>query len=176
MARELYPDSGERTRFFATLDLSTIGLALAMQVLGTRKIVLSKGLRIALSSVPCIVFAGMALTGFLWRVPFLAVVQVFHRAGDYALMRPGREMIYTTVDAESRYMAKNFIDTTVYRANDAASSWIVSAFRSGGLDAILIAGLPAAALWIFTGYRLGGRHDRSIGYDRDDGNHGNDKT
>lgn len=159
MARDLYPDSGERTRFFATLDLSTNSLALAVQVLGTRKIVISKGLRFTLALVPGIVFAGLALTGFLRRFPFLAVVQVIHRAGNYSLMRPGREMIFTTVDPEGRYKAKSFIDTTVYRANDAASSWIVSALRAGGLNAIFFAGLPAAALWFFTGYRLGGRHD-----------------
>ena len=59
------------------------------------------------------------------EIGVLAGVQMVHRAGDYALMRPGREMIYTTVDAESRYKAKNFIDTAVYRANDALSAWLV---------------------------------------------------
>lgn len=65
MARDLYPESGALTRFFAPLDLSTNGLALAMQVLCTRKIILSKGLRITLSSVPCIVFAGLP-AAVLW--------------------------------------------------------------------------------------------------------------
>jgi hypothetical protein len=49
----------------------------------------------------------------------------------------------------------------VYRGNDAAASWAVSFLRGSGLDAILFAALPAAALWLFTGYRMGRRHDRN---------------
>jgi ATP:ADP antiporter, AAA family len=76
-------------------------------------------------------------------------------------MRPGREMIYTTVDAESRYKAKNFIDTAVYRANDALSAWLVAAMRSAGIDTIAFAAIPAGVVWLLTGFRVGRRHDRN---------------
>ena len=54
----------------------------------------------------------------------LAGVMVVRRVGEYAVMRPAREMLFTTVDAESRYKAKNFIDTAVYRGGDALSAWV----------------------------------------------------
>jgi len=155
-----YADSGVRTAFFAGIDLTVNALTLTLQLLGTRRIVQRSGLRAALSLVPALVLTGLTLlTAWRGALP-LAAVQTLHRAGDYALMRPGREMIYTTVNAESRYKAKNFIDTAVYRANDAASAWLVALLRGAGLDAVALLGLPAALLWLLTGFRVGRRHDR----------------
>lgn len=156
-----FADSGERTSFFATIDLAVNALALAVQLFLTRRVVQRAGLRTALSLVPVLVITGLGAL-LAWRSAVsLALVQVVHRAGDYSLMRPGREMIYTTVDTESRYKAKNFIDTAVYRANDALSAWLIAGIRAVGLDAILVAGIPIALLWLFTGFRTGRRHDRN---------------
>jgi AAA family ATP:ADP antiporter len=156
--------SGQRTAFFATVDLGANLLALALQLLGTKQIVMRGGLRAGLSLVPLVVSVGLALLALLgaWRSAVLvAAVQIVHRAGDYALMRPGREMIFTTVDPESRYKAKSFIDTTVYRANDAASAWVVSAVRGAGRDPVALVGIAVALLWLVTGLRIGRRHDQS---------------
>lgn len=159
-AGRTFSGAGERTRFFAGVDLAVNSLALALQMLGTRRIVQRFGLRVALPGAPALVFGGLCLLlAFRGALP-IAAVQVAHRAGEYALGKPGREMIYTTVDAESRYKAKNFIDTGIYRAGDAASAWVIAAVRSAGLDAVALVALPAALLWLATGYRLGGRHDR----------------
>ena len=153
--------SGERTSFFAMIDLAVNALALSVQLFLTRRVVQHAGLRAALSLVPVLVIAGLGVL-LAWRSAIsLAMVQVVHRAGDYSLMRPGREMIYTTVDPESRYKAKNFIDTAVYRANDALSAWLTAGIRAAGLDAILVAGIPIALLWLLTGFRTGRRHDRN---------------
>lgn len=157
---QAYASPNERTRFFAGVDLAVNGLALTLQLLGTRKLVRHFGLRIALSAVPALMIAGLGtLTASRGAFAF-AAVQTLHRAGEYALGKPGREMIYTTVDAESRYKAKNFIDTAVYRAGDAASAWGIAAVRGAGLDAVAFIALPAALVWLATGFRLGGRHDR----------------
>lgn len=71
----------------------TVG-ALSVQMPGTRKIVLSKGLRMALSSVPAIDFAGLALTGFLPRQRrrfFLDCIGVAGRRFERHLLgRPSR--------------------------------------------------------------------------------------
>lgn len=159
LAGKRFSDAGERTAFFATIDLAANGLALTMQLLGTRRIVRRFGLRVVLSIVPLVVLAGLGLLAVRRSAIVLAMVQTVHRAGDYALVRPGREMIYTTVDTESRYKAKSFIDTAVYRANDAASAWVVSGLRSMGRDAILFAGLPAAVAWLAAGFTVGRDHD-----------------
>lgn len=161
IAQRTFAESGQRTAFFATVDLAVNGLALIMQLLGTRAVVRRYGLRAALSAVPIVVIAGLGVLSNWRTIGVLAGVQVVHRAGDYSLMRPGREMIYTTVDAESRYKAKNFIDTAVYRANDALSAWLVAAMRSAGLDTIVFAAIPAGVVWLLTGFRVGRRHDRN---------------
>lgn len=135
-------------------------LALSMQVLGTRQIVQRTGLRVALAVAPLAVACGFLVIG-VWRTAFVfAAVQVMHRAGEFSLVRPGREIIYTTVDGEARYKAKSFIDTTVYRANDALSAWIVAGLRAVGLDTIILFGIPAALAWMATGFTIGRRHDR----------------
>ena len=157
-----YAEAGTRTAFYATLDLTVNGLALAMQLLGTRRIVQRHGLRVALSLVPLTILIALLFFG-AWRTALLlAGLQILLRAGEFSLVRPGREMIYTTVDAESRYKAKNFIDTAVYRANDAGAAWIVTGLRTAGLNATWLVALPAAVMWLVTGFRLGRRHDQLI--------------
>lgn len=159
LAGQAMTDSGERTAFFASIDLTVNVLALVVQLSGTRRIVKAWGVRAALTVVPLIVLTGLAVLATWRSLMVLAAVQVVHRAGDYALVRPGREMIYTTVDPERRYKAKSFIDMAVYRANDAASAWGVSAIRAAGVDPVLVAAIPVAALWISTGFKVGRRHD-----------------
>ncbi|SNT22964.1 ATP:ADP antiporter, AAA family [Noviherbaspirillum humi] len=159
LAGKRYADSGERKAFFATLDLVVNGLALALQLLGTRRLVQHAGLRVALSLAPLVIGAGLLALG-AWRSAIaVAALQVLHRAGEFAIAKPGREMVYTTVDAESRYKAKNFIDTAVYRASDAASGWLIAAVRTGGADPMLAVGLPVAAVWLWVAYSLGRNHD-----------------
>jgi AAA family ATP:ADP antiporter len=159
LAGTRFADSGERKAFFATVDLAVNVMALSLQLLGTRRIVQHAGLRVALSTMPAIVLAGLGVLG-VWRTAIsVAALQTVHRAGEYALSRPGREMIYTTVDPESRYKAKNFIDTAVYRASDAAGAWLIAGLRTAGADAVLFAAVPAALLWLATGFFVGKRHD-----------------
>ena len=160
LARRTYSDPGHRTAFFASLDLAVNGLALGIQLLLTRPIVQRFGLAIALALVPIVVLGGLAASAFWRTAVLLAGTQIANRAGEFALVRPGREMIYTTVDPESRYKAKNFIDTVVYRGNDALMAWLVSSVRSAGLDAVLLAAMPVAIAWVVVGFRVGKRHDR----------------
>lgn len=161
LAGDQFSTSGERTSFFARIDLAVNTLALMLQLLGTRKLVGRLGLRVALPVVPVLLAAALAALGAWRSVASVAATQILHRAGEYALGKPGREMIYTTLEAESRYKAKNFIDTAIYRAGDAGSAWAIAALRSLGLDAVLFAGLPAALLWMANAYWLGERHDRN---------------
>ena len=161
VVKGIYPDTGDRTSLFATFDLSVNCLTLVLQLLGTRQIVLRYGLRTALTIGSLIVLAGLLWLGALHSFVLLAVVQLLHRANEYSLIRPGREMIYTTIDPEGRYKAKNFIDTTVYRANDATSSWLITAVTKAGLSSIFLVAVPAALLLLATGFRLGRRHDQT---------------
>lgn len=161
LAGKRYATANERTTFFAQLDFAVNASALTLQFLGTRKLVGRFGLKTALALVPAVMLAAFTLLG-AWRNVFaFAAMQTMHRAGEYALGKPGREMIYTALDPESRYKAKNFIDTAVYRASDAANAWLIAALRAAGLEAALVVGVPFAAIWLINAIRIGGRHDRN---------------
>jgi AAA family ATP:ADP antiporter len=70
-------------------------------------------------------------------------------------------MLFAPLDAESKYKAKNFIDTVVYRGGDALSGWAKSLLDSLGHGAWLVAlvGAICAAVWGAVGWFLGGRAD-----------------
>ncbi|HEX7705751.1 MAG TPA: MFS transporter [Thermoanaerobaculia bacterium] len=162
IVRKTISDSGERTQFFALLDLTNNILTVTAQGLITSRVLTKLGLRTALAAAPAIVAVGLAALAFLPRLLLIAAVQVIHRAGEHAFSRPGREVIYTVVNDEERYKAKNFIDTFVYRGNDALVAWLIGALHAAGAGIATIAGLgiAVAAGWAANGYTLGRKHDR----------------
>ena len=65
------------------------------------------------------------------------------------------------VDAETKYKAKNIIDTAVYRGGDAVSGSVKAGIDALGFGALLAALVAAAlaAVWAGVGYWLGRSHD-----------------
>jgi ATP:ADP antiporter, AAA family len=88
-------------------------------------------------------------------------VQILRRAGDYAITRPAREMLYVVLGREEKYKAKSFVDTVVYRGGDAVSAWAYAGLRAMGasLGAIAFAAVPIAGLWALLAHRLGRRQE-----------------
>jgi AAA family ATP:ADP antiporter len=70
-------------------------------------------------------------------------------AVHYAIDRPSREVLFTSVDREERYKSKSFIDTAVYRGGDLVSSWMQTGLTGLGLGlaGLALLGAPLAALW-----------------------------
>jgi AAA family ATP:ADP antiporter len=155
-------DSGQRTRFFALLDLTNNSLTVLVQLLITRQVLTRLGVRVALTTAPALIGTGLVALAFFPRLALVFVLQVIHRVGEQGFTRPGREVIYTVVTAEERYKAKNFIDTFVYRGNDALVAWLLGALHAAGAGIASIAGLgiAVAAAWAANGYALGRNHDR----------------
>ena len=81
------------------------------------------------------------------------------RAGDYAIARPTREVLFTVVPREDRYKTKGFIDTFVYRLGDQVGAWSVALL--GGLESTTtaLAAIPIGAIWLVTGLWLGRREE-----------------
>src|SRR5690606_35696839 len=161
-----FTDRTQQTQVFGLIDTLVQVLAILTQVFVTGRVAQKLGIGVLLVAVPLVVAAG-----FLWLAlaPVFAVfvvVMVVRRAGEYAFVRPGREMLYTVVPPEQKYKAKNFIDTLVYRGGDALSGWV-----KRGLD--LLENLPALATligmaialgWAVTGGLLGrAQHRRETG-------------
>lgn len=147
-----------RTQFFARMDLATNVLTLVLQVFGTRVFLTRFGLRAALVAVPVLTLAGFVLLVFVPALVVIAPFQVLRRAGDFALGRPARETLFTLTNPEARYKAKNLIDTVVYRAGDAGSSWLASLSAAAG--AANLAAPLLALLWIGSAVMVTKRTER----------------
>src|SRR6185436_20237948 len=83
----------------------------------------------------------LATNPVLWAIVGTMIVR---RVGEYSIMRPSREMLFTSVPREMKYKAKNIIDTLIYRAGDA-----VSASAHAGLVAAGVA--TSGIFWIAAG-------------------------
>ena len=154
---ELFPERERQTQVFGLIDTVVQALAILTQLLVTGRIAQRLGVGVLLVGVPLV----MAF-GFLWLAlaPVFAVfvvVMVARRAGEYAFVRPGREMLYTVVPAEQKYKAKNFIDTVVYRGGDALSAWVKRLLDLLGEHPSLamFIGAGIALAWAGTGFALG---------------------
>jgi len=162
--RDSFTDPAGRTVVFAAMDLAVNTLTLIFQMFLTGRLVKWLGLPWMLALVPLLLAAGFFMLGMAPVLMVLVVVQVVRRAGNYAIMRPGREMLYVVLGREEKYKAKNFIDTVVYRGGDAVSAWVYSGLREIGLSlsAIAFIAVPLAVLWAAVAYGLGGRQGKIV--------------
>ena len=157
-----YSDPGERTTLFAQVDLAVNVLTLLGQLFVVAKFVERLGVGVALALLPAFGIAGFVAIGLAPVLAVLIVFQVLRRAGDYAIARPAREMLFTVLGREQKYKSKNFIDTVVFRGGDAASGWTYAALKSLGLGlaGLALIAIPGAVLWLALGLWLGRRYRR----------------
>ncbi|ROO24862.1 NTP/NDP exchange transporter [Salinisphaera japonica] len=157
-----FDDSATRTRVFAGMDLATNTLTLGLQFFATARLVAWLGLPIALAMIPVAVAAGFGALGLAPTLVVLVVFQVVRRAGNYALTKPAREMLFGVVPREDKYKAKNFIDTVVYRFGDAVSGWVYTGLGvlGLGLAGLALVAAPLALAWAALGFMLGQTRER----------------
>jgi AAA family ATP:ADP antiporter len=160
--RDAFAEPAQRTAMFAVIDLGVNLLTVVIQLLLTGRLVRWLGLSWTLALVPVLLGFGFVALALSPVLAVLVVVQVVRRAGNYAIMRPSREMLYVVLEREEKYKAKNFIDTAVYRGGDAVSAWIYTGLRGLGLGLSGIAWIAVllSALWAFLAYRMGREQDR----------------
>lgn len=156
-----YSNPQQRTQLFATVDLAVNVLVLIFQLFLTSKIIQWLGFRITLLIVPLGITIGF---GLMATAPILAVmigVEIFRRAGDYSIMKPAREMLFSVVSREEKYKAKNFIDTTVLRTGSASSAWVYAGVKFLGGAGATVAGVSIGLglAWCATAMWLGNRFE-----------------
>ncbi|MFZ6046413.1 NTP/NDP exchange transporter [Pseudomonas sp. CR3202] len=159
----LFPDSQQQIRIFALIDFAVQALSLASQLFIAGRVAQRFGVGALLGVVPLLVALGFLALALMPQFAVLAAVMVVRRVGEYAFVRPGREMLFVPLDAQQKYRAKNFIDTVVYRGGDAVSAWLKALLDGIGLGAALVAlvGAGVALAWSALGWRLGRRHEHS---------------
>lgn len=158
---EAFADRGERTAFYAKVDLAVNILTIVFQLYLTARIVKWLGVGLTLAIVPVAMAAGFLALGLYPTLAVLVVVQVIYRAGRYGLTKPAREMLWTVLGREEKYKAKPFLDAAVYRGGDLVSGWIYTGLAAIGLSigAIALVAAPVAGIWALLAIRLGRREE-----------------
>jgi AAA family ATP:ADP antiporter len=162
IVKQTFADPGERTAFFATIDLAVNVIAITTQAFATARLMRWLGLTAVLALMPFANIAGLALLSAWPLIQVLAGVQVLRRAGEYALTRPAREVLFTVVDRSGKYKVKNVIDTLVYRGGDAIGGWLFATLMSFGLGLTTLAyvGAVVAVAWLLLALWLGRAGER----------------
>ncbi len=153
----LSDDPNKRTAIFAQIDLAVGLLTIAVQFLATGKIIKRFGAGPAAAFLPLVFAIGFIA---LWATPMLWVIMAFQaaqRAANFAISNPAREILFTVVDREEKYKAKNVIDNVVFRGSDVAFSWLFTFLRGTGMElgAISLATVPVTAAWLGLALALG---------------------
>ena len=158
----------ERTQIWAYIDLAVNTLAILTAMFVTSRISTRFGMATTLALIPALMAIGMLVIALSPVVAVVAGLQVARRAGNYAITRPGREMLFTVVDRETRFKAKPVIDIVLYRGGDMVTAWaftLLTSVAGLGLGAVAAIGAAIAAIWSFVGVYLGRRFDKAAADD-----------
>jgi len=161
LVKATFADTQERTKVFAALDWIVQGLTIVCQLFLTGRIASRLGLSVLLAIVPVIMIFGFLSLAVAGTFTVLAIVFVVRRVGEYAFVRPGREILFSRVDNETKYKAKNVVDVPVYRASDAITAQVSTALEGGslGTSAVALIGAVVATVWALNGWWLGKRSE-----------------
>ncbi len=156
-------DRDVRTQIWGGIDLAVNSIAFVFALFATGRLATRFGMPTTLALIPALMIGGWAIVALSPVLAVLIGLQVARRAGNYAITRPGREMLFTAVDADTRFKAKPVIDIVVYRGGDMLTAWFYTAlttFLGFGLAGIAAVSAVIAAIWAGAGVFLGRKYDQ----------------
>jgi ATP:ADP antiporter, AAA family len=156
-----FSDRAAQTQFFATVDLGVNALTLVIQLFLTGRILKRFGVGTTLSMLPAASIIGFGAVALLPSLTSVVAFQLIRRAGNFAIARPTREILFTVLPREDRYKAKSFIDTAVYRLGDQIGAWSFALLSFLKLEATEISVVAAATsvIWLANSWWLGRRQE-----------------
>ena len=157
-------DREARTQVWASIDLAVNSLAILTAIFATSRLATRFGMAATLALIPLFMVGGWLVVAAAPLLAVLAGLQIARRAGNYAITRPGREMLFTLVDSETRFKAKPVIDIVVYRGGDMMTAWLyttITAILGFGLTGVALIATALAAAWATVGIYLGRAYNRT---------------
>lgn len=157
-------EEATRVRIWGGMDLAVNVLAIVTAMFGTSRLTTRFGLTTTLTVVPVLIILGMLMLAISPMISVVVGLQIVRRAGNYAVTRPGREMLFTVVNRETRFKAKSVIDIVVYRGGDAVTAWAftgLTAVLGLSLGAVAAVGAVLATLWAGVAVALGRQYRQS---------------
>ena len=151
-------DGETRTQIQAGITFAINALTIITAMFATGRIASRYGVSVTLALIPVLMMGGLVTVGILASLWLVVGLQVILKAGNYAITRPAREMLFTLVNREERYKTKPVIDTVVYRGGDVINGWSFAALTEGlglGMGPVAFVGAIVAAVWALMGVILG---------------------
>lgn len=111
-----------RVDYYATVNLIFNAATLIVQLFLTGRLLPMFGLSVGLSLVPIITVLGFLALAYHPGLYIVAGADILRRIANYGITRPAREVLFTVVSREEKYLSKSFIDTFVYRGGDSLAS------------------------------------------------------
>ncbi len=156
-------DRETRTTILSGIDWITNTLTFGLAFFATGRLIQKFHIGFTLALLPIFVAVALLILAFAPIITVLLALQVARRAGNYAITRPAREMLFTEVDRETRFKAKPVVDIAIYRGGDMVTSWIFTGLTQGlglGLGVVAVIGAGISAVWAAMGFYLGRIYDR----------------
>jgi AAA family ATP:ADP antiporter len=157
-------DEATRERLWALIDLSVNSLAVFTAMFLTGRFVVRFGMPTTLAIVPFCLVAGFLSIAMMPLLAAVVALEIVRRAGNYAVTRPAREMLYTVVNREMRFKSKPVIDIVVYRGGDSLWAVVFTALTTGvglGMAGVAWVGAAIAIAWALVGVWLGRKDHRA---------------
>ena len=156
-----FPGVENRAVAFADVDLFVNTASALILIFGLGRILQRFGVTPSLLLSPLLM--GLVCLGIAVAPSFVLIQagRSIQRISQYGIARPSREVLFTVMDQQSKYKAKNVIDTTVYRFGDLTAAWLQTGLRGVGLGltGLMGFGMAVAAAWAAVAWALGRRYE-----------------
>lgn len=154
----IYEEREQRTTILALRDAVVNILTFGLGLFVTGRLVKKLGMAATLALLPLFCAVGFLILAMAPILSVLLAVDIARRAGEYGITRPAREMLFTSVDRETRFKTKPVVDVVVYRGGDAWWGGVFAYLSETvglGFAALSLVGAGFAAVWVASAVYLG---------------------
>ncbi|MEO6079057.1 MAG: MFS transporter [Steroidobacteraceae bacterium] len=157
-------DLKQRTSIFAEISFWVGILSLAVQLVGTGRIIKGIGTGRALAILPLVFVLGFSSLMFTSALFAVAAFQACQRAANFGIANVARESLWPVVSREEKFKAKNIVDGAVFRGADFANAFLYTGLAKLMAVQPVLAGLSAllAAGWVVLSLALGRAQEKRV--------------
>jgi ATP:ADP antiporter, AAA family len=156
LVNDAHMDAGARTAFFAQVDAWSNGLSLFMQLVLTGWIISKIGTGRAAALVAGVFLIGFSVFAMNPILTVAAAFQVILRTSNFGIANLARESMWTVVNRDEKFKAKNIVDGAVFRGADALNAQVFNLFsKLLAVPVMAIAVVGIAVGWVFLSLGLG---------------------
>jgi AAA family ATP:ADP antiporter len=157
-------DRSQRVGYFSDVNIGVGLLTLLIQLFVTGSVLSTIGLSAGLSLVPVVGLIGFSALAVRPQLGTVFWMEVARRTANFAISQPSREVLFTAVSRREKYLAKNFMDTVVYRLGDTGAAFLFGIFVAVGVAPMVISlsAIGASLAFLLTAVGLGQTHTRRI--------------